>query len=434
MGETVETEATRFRFAELADADQLGIVHTRSWQAGYAGLLDADALAAIDPVERAAQFRAALEPANQREHRRTWVVAMINDEIVGHVISHCDDGQWWLGALYLTPDAWGKRIGDQLHHMAMRGVHRFGGSTARLHVLKGNDRAIRFYEDRGWQLTGVEANDEWSGFEVTHQEMQIELSVDVLNQNRDYWDQKAPAYAAHQTWSDDVDWGIHAIGDEAAGNIFPDVNGRDVLEIGCGTGYVSWWAMQRGARVNVGLDNSPAQLATATERAAEKGVTLPLVWGDGHHLPFADNSFDVAINEYGAAIWCDPHIWIPEAARVLRPGGLIWFLGNSVQFMLCAPEFEQQLAEPKMLRPQRGMHRMEWIDTPNVEFHVSHGEMISILTAAGFVVEALHELYSTAETPQGFYGLADGAWASQWPIEEVWVARKPPVVSDDLET
>ena len=39
-------------------------------------------------------------------------------------------------------------------------------------------------------------------------------------------------------------------------------------------------------------------------------------------------SFDLAISEYGAAIWADPYKWIPEAARLLRPGGQLIFLGN----------------------------------------------------------------------------------------------------------
>lgn len=418
--------SVRYRFAEPDDAGKLGEVHTRSWQAAYAGLIDEDALAALDPAERADNFRDML-PADRRAERQvTWIVAELDGEIVGHTISQLvpDTGEAWLHVLYLAPEGWGHGIGYTLHGMAMRGLRRFGATTAKLKVLNGNERAISFYERLGWAFTGEELEEDWAGVTVTDQVMHLDLSVDLLEENRDYWNAKAPDYAEWQSWNDTIDWGILGITDEDAGNIFPDMTDKDVLEIGCGTGYVSYWAQLRGARLTIGIDNSPAQLATAVERAASKEVQFPLIQGDGHRLPFADESFDVAINEYGAAIWCDPRVWIPEAARVLRPDGLVWFLGNSVQLMLCAPEFEEQLASPHMLRPQRDMHTFEWLDTNNIDFHVSHGEMIKILTGAGLVIEALHELYAPADAPASNYGLADGTWASQWPIEEVWVARK----------
>lgn len=417
--------AVRYRFARSGDAEALGEVHTRSWQAAYAGLIDEAELAKLDPQERADGFRGGLTAEVQEERKLTWVLAEEDGVIVGHTISQVVDGEGWLHVLYLAPEAWGKGIGHELHAIALRGLRRLGVTTAKLKVLEGNDRAIGFYERHGWTKTGVRYDEEIAGIALTDLEMAIDIDVDLLETNREYWNGQAPDYAERQQWNPDVDWGVLQISDADAGNIFPDVDGLDVVEIGCGTGYVSYWAQLRGARLTIGLDNSPAQLATAVERSTSHDISLPLVMGDGHQLPFADDSFDVAINEYGAAIWCDPRIWIPEAARILRPGGRIWFLGNSVQFMLCAPEWEDELAGPQMLRPQRDMHRFAWVDTDNIEFHVSHGEMIQILTSAGFVIEALHELYAPADAKASEYGLADGTWASRWPIEEVWVARLP---------
>ena len=37
--------------------------------------------------------------------------------------------------------------------------------------------------------------------------------------------------------------------------------------------------------------------------------------------------FDLVISEYGASLWADPYAWVPECARVLRPGGRLVFLG-----------------------------------------------------------------------------------------------------------
>ena len=140
------------------------------------------------------------------------------------------------------------------------------------------------------------------------------------------------------------------------------------------------------------------------------------------HLPFADGSFDLAISEYGAAIWADPYRWIPEAARVLRPGGELVFLGNSTLSMLCAPDEDGQAADETLLRPQFGLHRLDWSDPDCTEFHLSHGEQIRLLRANGFAVLELLELRpsdgATTRYPHITY-----EWARRWPCEEVWRAR-----------
>jgi SAM-dependent methyltransferase len=174
----------------------------------------------------------------------------------------------------------------------------------------------------------------------------------------------------------------------------------------------------------VGLDNSLAQLTTARSLQREFDVAFPLIWADAEHPPLAAGRFDVAVSEYGAAIWCDPYRWIPEAARLLRPGGRLAFLGNSVTVMLCAPDFEHHgPATATMARPQRGMHRLSFPDSTATEFHLSHGDMIRLLRASGFEVVDLIELYAPpGVTPT--HDFADAEWASRWPVEEAWIARK----------
>jgi SAM-dependent methyltransferase len=143
----------------------------------------------------------------------------------------------------------------------------------------------------------------------------------------------------------------------------PSVDGLDVIELGCGTAYVSSWLARRGARP-VGIDNSPAQLETARRLQAEFGVEFPLHQGNAEQTPFPDESFDLAISEYGASIWCDPYLWIPEAARILRPGGQLVFLVNGAILMLCAPDAEDEPATDRLLRDYFGMHRFEWPRRP----------------------------------------------------------------------
>ena len=113
-----------------------------------------------------------------------------------------------------------------------------------------------------------------------------------------------------------------------------DVAGLDVVELGCGTAYFSAWLARRGARP-VGVDPTPAQLETARRMQRESGIEFPLIEAFGEDVPLPDASFDLVLSEYGASIWADPYRWIPEAARLLRPGGRLVFLRNSTLSILC---------------------------------------------------------------------------------------------------
>lgn len=252
-----------------------------------------------------------------------------------------------------------------------------------------------------------------------------ESALDYVAQNRVAWDRMAVDYVegGHRNWaSDAVTWGIFSVPEETLGLLPDDLAGQDTIELGCGTGYVSAWLARRGARP-VGIDNSPAQLETARRLQQEFGLEFPLHLGDAEHTPFPDQSFDFAISEYGAAIWCDPYRWIPEAARLLRPGGRLSFLGNSVLLMLASPPSDEDAPVTERLqRPLFGMHRFAWNDGV-VEFHIPHGEMIRLLRGSGFEIEDLVEV----EIPEGAtttYPFVTAEWARRWPCEEVWKARK----------
>ena len=133
---------------------------------------------------------------------------------------------------------------------------------------------------------------------------------------------------ARAAWADeDMSWGVFRV-PESELNVYGDVSGLDVLDLGCGTAYLSAWMAKRGARP-VGVDPTPAQLETAREMQKEFGLEFPLVEAVGEDVPLPDASFDLVASEFGASIWADPYRWIPEAARLLRPGGRLVFLRNS---------------------------------------------------------------------------------------------------------
>ena len=249
---------------------------------------------------------------------------------------------------------------------------------------------------------------------------------DHVARNRALWTGYAEGYAqpGRRNWSDPApSWGIFSVPDSELGIMPEDLAGKDVVELGCGTAYVSAWLARRGARP-VGVDLTEAQLATAAQLQREFGVRFPLVQANAEAVPLADGRFDVAISEYGASIWCDPHRWIPEAARLLRSGGELIFLVNGTILMLCMPDLEADgPATDRLVRDYFGMHRFEWPDDPGVEFHLGYGDWIRLLRANGFEVLDLIEIRAPegATTREDFV-TAD--WARRWPCEQVWKARK----------
>jgi len=254
--------------------------------------------------------------------------------------------------------------------------------------------------------------------------------------NRDQWDIWADEYVApgKRSWaSNDPTWGIWSV-PESQLRVLDDTAGKDVLEAGCGTAYWSAWLGRRGGKV-VGLDNSPKQLETARELQQEHGMEFPLHLGTAEAMPFDDKSFDIVFSEYGASIWCEPYLWIPEAARVLRPGGQLAFLANAALVMLCSPDTPEPVGD-RLVRPYFGMHRFEWSSSPHepddgsppdnsVEFHLPHGEWIRLFRENGFEVEALIEVQAPeGANPHRYTGLPSPEWARKWPSEEIWKARK----------
>jgi SAM-dependent methyltransferase len=250
---------------------------------------------------------------------------------------------------------------------------------------------------------------------------------DYVRRNREYWNAQAPDYAAagHRAWAyDEPTWGVFGVPESTLHVLPADLAGKDAVELGCGTAYVSAWLARRGARP-VGIDNSPEQLRTAQALQGEFDLHFPLHLGNAEATPFAAASFDLAISEYGASIWADPYKWIPEVARILRPGGELIFLVNGTIWLLAIPDEDDLPPTERLLRPYFGMHRFEWPDSISVDFHLGYGDWIRLLRANGFEVEDLIEV-RPAEDARSNWPMITLEWARKWPVEEIWKARKVP--------
>jgi SAM-dependent methyltransferase len=94
------------------------------------------------------------------------------------------------------------------------------------------------------------------------------------------------------------------------------------LDLACGTGAVAEAAAARGAAVT-GIDLAPALIATARERAAERGLDIAYRVGDCEALDAPDGAFDAVSSSFGIMFSPDHAAAARELARVTRPGGKI---------------------------------------------------------------------------------------------------------------
>jgi SAM-dependent methyltransferase len=242
--------------------------------------------------------------------------------------------------------------------------------------------------------------------------------------NRELWTRSNAEYTGEQArrqWaSEEIAWGVWGVR-EADVQVLPPLKGTDVVELGCGTAYVSAWLARRGAQP-IGVDVTPAQLETARALQREYGLEFPLVEADAAETGLPAACADLVVSEYGASIWVDPYRWIPEAARLLRPGGELVFLRSSTLVILCSPDDDEPAGE-RLVRPQFGMHRFECWD--GVEFHLGHGDWIRLLRDSGFEIVDLVELQAPpAAVTHEYYDFVPAEWAKRWPAEEIWKARK----------
>ncbi len=243
-----------------------------------------------------------------------------------------------------------------------------------------------------------------------------------VRKNRRFWDRTSDEYQAEHARQlnrfDRPVWGIWGL-PESRLRVLGDVEGKDVLELGCGGAQWSICLARMGARP-VGLDLSIAQLRHAERLMAGAGVSFPIVNADAERVPFADESFDIVFCDHGAMTFADPFATVPEAARVLRPGGLLAFNMLSAFAFVCWDTGGERLGR----RLQIDYFGMRAWDEESVDFQLPYGEWIRLFRANGLEVEDLIEPRPPANAHTTYRDIADLQWARRWPMESIWKVRK----------
>ena len=149
------------RRAAVDDADAIGVVHVRAWQAAYRGLMSDEHLDGLSTDQRIAGWREGL--AERAKDRAVLVVedpadgrvcgfAVVGDVRTGDGSAPVGEGELW--AINLEPGAWGRGLASALLAGAVDELSARGCTEAHLWVLDGNARARRFYEREGWAPDG----------------------------------------------------------------------------------------------------------------------------------------------------------------------------------------------------------------------------------------------------------------------------------------
>lgn len=254
------------------------------------------------------------------------------------------------------------------------------------------------------------------------------MSRDDVRTNLRSWEADSADYQARNAsqlnrW-DGVVWGTWAIREDEI-HALGDVSGLRTLELGCGAGQFGINLVKLGASV-IGLDFSANQLAAARANVAETGERFPLVRASAEELPFADASFDLVVCDHGATSFTDPHVTIPECARVLRPDGRLVFNIATPWVAVCWPNDEDP--------PDRTLHRSYFElgrsesdedGMTSVEWYLGYGDMIRIFHGAGLIVEDLIELRPAPDATTTYTTYTTLEWARDFPGDHIWKLRKP---------
>lgn len=143
----------------VSDAAAMAPVHIRSWQAAYKGLISQSHLDGLDVDQRTSMWISLLSDPNEGAR----LIAEVDGEVVGFLvgsrISKTTAGAGEIYSIYLDPDHWRAGLGARLLAEGVAQLRVISAIPLVLWVVDGNERALRFYEARGWRSDGATRGD-----------------------------------------------------------------------------------------------------------------------------------------------------------------------------------------------------------------------------------------------------------------------------------
>ncbi len=230
--------------------------------------------------------------------------------------------------------------------------------------------------------------------------------------NRGWWDGAADEYQAeHGEFLRDAGfiWCPEGL-DEADAGLLGEIEGKRILEIGCGAGQCGRWLVSHGAHA-VGFDLSYRQLQHSRRIDESAELALPVVQADAELLPFRDGSFDLACSAFGALPFvADAGAVLTEVRRVLRRGGrFVFSVSHPIRWA-----FPDDPGPAGLTADRPYFDRSAYVEVGSdgvpsyVEHHRTLGDWVALITSSGLVLTGLVE----PEWPEGH----DEVWGGWSPL------------------
>jgi ubiquinone/menaquinone biosynthesis C-methylase UbiE len=173
---------------------------------------------------------------------------------------------------------------------------------------------------------------------------------DIPEQAEKAWDKLANWYSARKWGSYEFKIQLPAISD-----LLGNLRGKSLIDIGCGPGTYSVEFAKRGANV-LGIDLSRKMLNNAGDSAKMADAKLTLQKADVRLIPYLDNSFDIAV----IILTILNDRILEEAARVLKPGGLLLFSDTHPTLEAKGHWESNKIGAPRIIEDYFSRHRKKW--------------------------------------------------------------------------
>lgn len=192
--------------------------------------------------------------------------------------------------------------------------------------------------------------------------------------------------------------------------LLPPLQGRRVVDLGCGTGAFARWAREQGATSVLGVDLSQNMLARA--RASTVGGGIRYMRADLESLELTPGAFDLAYSALALH-------YLPELAPLLATVFTALAPGGQLVFTVEHPIYMAAMQPDWMLRDGRqrswpvdhyaieGERRTDWLASGVIKYHRQLDTTINSVLDAGFVLRRVLEWSPTPEQLQQQPALID---------------------------
>jgi ubiquinone/menaquinone biosynthesis C-methylase UbiE len=175
-----------------------------------------------------------------------------------------------------------------------------------------------------------------------------------------------------------------------------------VLDVATGGGHTGLYLAGLGHRV-VLADIAEAMLKRASEEAQRRGLTIETGLHPAEKLPYDDGSFDLVTCRVAAHHFSSPELFVVESARVLRPGGSLLLIDNSIEDdKPIAAEWIHRLEKLRDPSHHRLLSPNDW-----GELCEQNGLRVRFSRLQPFKQPGLKWYFETAATPQENRGLVE---------------------------